>query len=249
MTLPPTKSSPRQLDAFLTPSQQKNLSASQDELDRANDEALQAAIRASLTSDDHGLTAAQVFARETGDPEAMRLANDEALARGIQASLQPASAPPKAVRANVPVDELTAQRSLIDKLRDWLATHGFDIRRNNGNQNNCLIISMLQHATGDYHSEHAAQAKHYKKLLVERSGGEEKGSNALFSDDELTRWLIARINRDFFGDRRELYLKFRFVTADLDGKPAVRTTGEGSRIAGIVDMAGHYEAFTARTPG
>ena len=248
MTLPPTKSSPRQLDAFLTPSQQKNLSASQDELDRANDEALQAAIRASLTSDDYGLTAAQVFARETGDPEAMRLANDEALARGIQASLQPASAPPKAVRANVPVDELTAQRSLIDKLRDWLATHGFDIRRNNGNQNNCLIISMLQHATGDYHSEHAAQAKHYKKLLVERSGGEEKGSNALFSDDELTRWLIARINRDFFGDRRELYLKFRFVTADLDGKPAVRTTGEGSRIAGIVDMAGHYEAFTARTP-
>lgn len=248
MTLPPSKSSPRPLDAFLTPSQKKSQSASREELDRPNDEALQAAIRASLTSDDYGLTAAQIFARETGDPETMRQANDEALARGIQASLQPASTPPKAARAKVPVDELAAQRSLIDKLKDWLATHGFDIRRNNGNQNNCLIISMLQHATGDYHSEHAAQAKHYKKLLVEQSGGEEKSSNALFSDDALTRWLIARINRDFFGDQRELYLKFRFVTADLDGKPAVRTTGEGTRIAGIVDMAGHYEAFTARTP-
>ncbi len=218
-------------------------------MDRADDAALQDALRASLSDDHNGLTAAQIFARETGDPETMRQANDEALALGIQASLKPDKVAPKAARHVVPANELTAQRALIDKLRQWLSTHGFDIRSNRGNQNNCLIISMLQHASGDYHSEHAAQAKHYKKLLGEHSGGKEKSSNALFSDDDLTRWLIAQINRDFFGDRRELYLKFRFVTADLDGNPAVRTIGDGSRVAGIVDMAGHYEAFTARTPG
>ncbi len=247
MTVPPFKSSPRPLDAFITASQRQGLSAGHEPLDRANDEALQDALRASLNSADHGLTAAQIFARETGDPETMRQANDDALARGIEASLAPDEAAPKAMRKNVPVDEMAAQHSLIDQLREWLSTHGFDIRRNSGNGNNCLIISMLQHATGDYHSEHAAQAKHYKKLLAERSDNKEKTSNALFSDDELTRWLIARINRDHFGDRRELYLKFRFVTADLDGNPAVRTTGEGARVAGIVDMAGHYEAYTARS--
>lgn len=249
MTVPPFKPSLRPLDAFITPAQQKGLSAGRKTLDRANDDALQEALRASLSDDGNGLTAAQIFARETGDPDTMRQANDDALARGIQASLEPDNAAPKAARNLVPDDELNAQRTLIDKLRDWLSSHGFDIRSNKGNGNNCLIIAMLQHASGDYHSEHAAQARHYRKLLAERSGGEEKTSNALFSDDELTRWLVAQINRDFFGSRHELYLKFRFVTADLDGKPAVRTTGEGSRVAGIVDMAGHYEAFTARTPG
>ena len=68
---------------------------------------------------DHQCSAEQRNCREStqrGDPDTMRQANDEALARGIQASLQPASAPPRAARAKVPVDELAAQRSLIDKV-------------------------------------------------------------------------------------------------------------------------------------
>lgn len=243
----------RSLDAFITKNQRKSLTEGSAALDQANDEALQAALHASLTHSDEGLTAAQIFARETGDPETIRQANDEALALGLQASLEASAHPAKssktakAPRTAVPHDELSIQRRLIDKLKQALKHLGYDIQPNQGTQNNCLIISMLQHASGDYHSEHTAQARHYKKLLAERSGGTEKTSNALFSDNDLTCWLIDKINHDTFGDKRENYIKFKFVTADLDGNPAVRTLGDGSRVAGIVDLAGHYEAYIPRT--
>ncbi len=216
------------------------------ELDQANDEALQQAIRASLLHSDDGLTAAQIFARDTGDPVQIQEANDQALAQGIDASLETASTPKKARRARVPDHEIVMQRTLNEKLRHVLETKGYDIHPNRGNQNNCLIISILQHVTGNYHSDHTDQAKHYKKLLVERSGGTEKTGNALFSDDKLTRWLIAKINHDYFGKAQDKYVKFKFITANLNGEPGVRTIGEGARVGGIVDLAGHYVAYTAR---
>ena len=235
----PTNDTP----SFLHPAQQ-NLSTnnSADEIERANDEAMKAAINASVCHDD-GLTAKQRFARETGDTALIQEANDEALALGLQASLDDSEAAKHTIRPSIPNDEFAAQRGIIAQLKGWLKNHGFWIAPNNGDHNNCLIISILQHVTGDYGSDHVQQARNYKQQVAEWSGGKEKTSSALHSDESLTRRLISQINWDYFGDRKEAYLRFRFVTADLDGNPAIRVMGEGGRIAGILDGAGHYEAF------
>lgn len=244
MPITPNRLSPNAFAAFQTKDQRQSLaSKSPKKIDEANEKALQAAIAASLKDD--GMTAAQRFARDTGDPDAAKWADDEALAMGINASLNESSA--LAAVRRVPNEEIAAQRSLIGQLKHNLRAQGFKIWPNRGARNNCLIISMLQHATGDYRSQHSKQAEHYKQLLVKQSGGNEHIDSPLYSDEELTRWLISKINRDYFGDRREDYLSFRLVTAGLDGQASERVIGNGKRIAGILDGAGHYEAFTART--
>lgn len=232
-TFPPT----------LHDSQQKlRADASAQEIEQANQEALNAAIEASRSHDD-GLTAKQKFARETGDPDLIEEANDEALALGIDRSLDSRNDVPKTPRKSIPTEEFAKQQGLIAKLKSWLKNHGFEVKSNNGNRNNCLIISVLQHASGNYDSNHQSEARHYKQKLVEWSGGKEKDSWGLYSDDDLFQKLIAEINRDYFKDQKTEYLRFKLVTADQDGNPAVREVGEGPRMAGIVDGGGHYEAY------
>ncbi len=256
MSIPRTAKRP--FDSFLSDKQRTSRSKNQAELDQANDEALQQALSASLAHNDEGLTPAQRLARDgaltreqlsalqSGNPASIRKANDEALELGIAYSLASTTSAKTTPRTRVPENEIVKQRSLIEKLKDVLQKKGYDIHPNKGDQHNCLIISMLQHVTGDYHGEHTEKARHYKKLLVEKSGGTEKTSNALHSDDPLTRWLIETINRDYFGEAKDKYVKFKFVSADLNGEPAVRTIGEGKRVGGIVDLAGHFEAYTGR---
>lgn len=238
----------RHIAAFLT-NEQRNLrnTASKRDIERANDQALQAAIRASqqhAMASEHldGLTQEQRVAQETGNRKYIDEANDAALALGLQRSLDPANDVPRAARHFIPDDEFLVQRGLIEELKRWLTGQGFSIRKNNGDSNNCLIISMLQHATGDYQQNHEEAARKYKAMLVNWSGGKETSSSALFADDELARKLVEAINRDYFGTRTERYLRFEFMTADLDGRPAVRTFGDGTRAAAILDGGGHYEA-------
>ncbi len=184
------------------------------------------------------LTVGQRAALRSGSDEAIAYADEEALQMAIAASLSLES---DALHA-----EREAQQKLNDQLRHWFGTNGFDVKPNSGNSNNCLIISMLQHVTGDYHSDHVDSASHYKKQLAQQSGHEIKTSHALHSDTALTSWLIAQINHDYFGQQKDRYFCFWMVTADLDGKPAVRSIGEGQRAAAIFDGAGHYEAVVAR---
>ncbi len=239
ITLPP---------AFLHASQSKlGLRSSAEAIEKANTEALDAAIAESLIPETpDGLTAAQKFAFESGDPALIREANDAALAAGIGASLDSTNDVSKPLRAIVPDDELRAQRSLIGRLKAWLRSQGFEIKTNNGNRNNCLIISMLQHATGNYGSNHESAAKKYKALLFDWSGGAEKHGSPLYSDNVLAEMLIDRINYDHFGDNSERYLRFKILSPDHEGKPAVREIGNGRRVAGIIDGAGHYEAYVKK---
>lgn len=234
--------------AFLHASQLKlRGDASAAAIDKANQEALDAALAASEAEDVmDGLTAFQKLALATGDPELIEEANDAALATGLAASEDSSNDVPKSARKIVPADELRAQHGLVDRLKAWLSNHGFAIKRNNGDRNNCLIISMLQHATGNYDSNHEADAKKYKALLVGWSDGTEQHGSPLFSDTELTEKLIDRINRDHFGAAQERYLRFKIVSPDHEGKPAVREIGKGQRVAGIIDGAGHYEAYVRK---
>ena len=184
------------------------------------------------------LTTSQRAALRSGSDEEIAYADEEALQMAIAASLS--------LESDSLHAEREAQQKLNGQLRHWFDTNGFDVKPNSGNSNNCLIISMLQHVTGDYHSDHVNQASHYKQKLAQQSGHEIKTSHALHSDTVLTSWLIDQINHDYFGQQKDRYVCFWMVTADLDGKPAVRSIGEGQRAAAILDGAGHYEAVVAR---
>jgi len=184
------------------------------------------------------LTTSQRAALRSGSHEEIAYANEEALQMAIAASLS--------LESDSLHAEREAQQKLNGQLRHWFDTNGFDVKPNSGNSNNCLIISMLQHVTGDYHSDHVNQASHYKQQLAQQSGHEIKTSHALHSDTVLTSWLIDQINQDYFGQQKDRYFRFQMATADLDGKPAVRSIGEGQRTAIILDGAGHYEAVVAR---
>ena len=184
------------------------------------------------------LTTSQRAALRSGSDEEIAYADEEALQMAIAASLS--------LESDSLHAEREAQQKLNGQLRNWFDTNGFDVKPNSGNSNNCLIISMLQHVTGDYHSDHVNQASHYKQKLAQQSGHEIKTSHALHSDTVLTSWLIDQINHDYFGQQKDRYVCFRMVTADLDGKSAVRSIGEGQRTATILDGAGHYEAVVAR---
>jgi hypothetical protein len=184
------------------------------------------------------LTVGQRAALRSGSDEEIAYADEEALQMAIAASLS--------LESDSLHAEREAQQKLNDQLRHWFDTNGFDVKQNSGNSNNCLIISMLQHVTGDYHNDHVDRASHYKKQLAQQSGHEIKTSHALHSDTALTSWLIDQINHDYFGQQKDRYVCFWMVTPDLDGKPAVRSIGEGQRAAAIFDGAGHYEAVVAR---
>lgn len=234
--------------AFLHPAQ-LNLGsdASTEAIEKANQEALDAAMVAHLAPEEwEGLTDAQKLALVSGNPKEIQEANDAALALGIAVSEDSANDVPKMARPVIPASELRAQRSLVDRLKAWLSSRGFEIKSNNGNRNNCLIISMLQHVTGNYDSNHEAAAKKYKALLFDWSGGTEKHDSPLYSDNVLTEMLIDKINADYFGDDSERYLRFKIVSPDHEGKPAVREIGNGRRVAGIIDGAGHYEAYVKK---
>ncbi len=222
--------------------------ASQQEIDTANDQALQQATQASLQHND-GLTAAQKFARETGHAGLIDEANQAAIDEAIEASRHSSRQEASAVRSFVPTTEFVAQSGLVAKLKNWLSKHGFIVKPNSGNQNNCLLISMLQHVTGDYHPNSEAlhkAAERYKRMIADWSNGKEKTSSSLFSDDKLTELIVEQINQDYFGEQRDRYIQFKFVTASLDGEPAERYIGNGQRIKGILDGGGHYEAFVKR---
>ena len=231
------------LETYLTETQKAALhSTSAQEIEYANEEALQMAIAASLSTDerdtDTAHTEQQKAALQKPSNKDIEQAEDEALQLAIALSLSTEQQDLDTGRR--------ANQKLIDKLKHCLSTHGFDVKPNSANSSNCLIISMLQHVTGDYHSNHVDKATYYKRQLAQKSGEEIETSPSLHSDTKLTSWLIDQINQDYFGQQKDRYFYFRMVTADLDGKPAVRPIGEGQRTAIILDGGGRYEAVVAR---
>ena len=231
------------LSPYLTDTQKAALwSTSNEEIEYANEEALQMAIAASLATDELDTDTAHIGQQKIGS----LTTSDEEIAKANEKALQTAIALSLAPENKVLDAEHRAQQKLIAKLKHCLSTHGFDVKPNSGNSSNCLIISMLQHVTGDYHSNHVDKATYYKQQLVQKSGEEIETNSSLHSDTKLTSWLIDQINHDYFGQQKDRYFRFEMVTADLDGKQAVRSIGEGQRTALILDGAGHYEAVVAR---
>lgn len=192
------------------------------------------------------LTDEQQLALASGDVEAQQIADDAALAMGIQASLDEmdkVKSTGKSATRSITDSEINTQRRINDQLRNWFADRNMTVVSNQGENQNCLLISLLQHATGNYHSQHAEAARSYKDRLVRESQGQIGQYDALCDDTALMTALIKRINARYQSDMR-----VDFYTADLNGNPAIRSVGDGNKPVIIFNQVGHFEAVVSGRP-
>ena len=215
------------------------------------------------------LTAAQQAAWDSGNRDAIQAADDAALAQALMASLAEletaknqddvvteddllqaaiteslALAGKGSAKSNNQtsmLEYLDIQAKKTSELRTWFTQSGFDIVRNSGGgSNNCLLISLLQHATGDYSSEHAADVHHYRQQLM-KWDKTIQATDPLPSSGEIIKRLINQIIKDKGSEHR-----FAIAGPGLGSEPSWHFYGEGKDYAIIFDQSGHYEAVIPR---
>ena len=215
------------------------------------------------------LTAAQKTAWESGDRKAVQTADDAALAQAVLASLSEvetvqiqnhitteddliqaaiAESLKPSEKGASPVDPqqnaatyLDLQAQKTTSLRTWFTQSGFDIVRNSGGgSNNCLLISLLQHVTGDYSSEHLVEVSHYRSELMQRDKTIEK-NDPLPSSGKHIEDLI-----DLILEEKKCTRRFAIAGPGLGSEPSWHFYGKGKEYAIIFDQSGHYEAVIPR---
>jgi len=181
-------------------------------------------------------------------------------------SLVPASPPfagPSTAAPSSPVQAALPTPSMIewlDTLGETLDIHearqAFEINRgpmtqrllsrqlhvvpnHGGAANNCLIISLLQHATRNYSSEHVNAAADVRRALA-AAHPTVSLDEPLHSDDAAARWLIEHVVQNHARGRD---MQVFFLEPGQDGQPIPRIGREGSGPAvGIANWGVHFEA-------
>ena len=126
----------------------------------------------------------------------------------------------------------------------WLKDRGVQVIGNDGGAaNNCLIISLVQHATGDFDSEHPEHAAAIRAALVAQFPHISM-VDPLHSDTNEARWLAAHVHTNY---GQEPAPALWFLEPGSDGRPIPRqvsgTGADGS--GGIITVANwgrHFEA-------
>ncbi len=215
------------------------------------------------------LTASQQTAWDSGNHEAIQAADDTALAQAIMASLAElediqtqddttseddliqtaiAESLKPSGKGRSPINQKKSTEAYLDLqaqktagLRTWFEKNGFDVIHNSGGRsNNCLLISLLQHATGDYRSEHTAEVRHYRQQLMKWDKTIKK-NDPLPSSGKLIENLIELVLKDKKCNRR-----FAIAGPSLGSEPSWHFYGKGKDYAIIFDQSGHYEAVIPR---
>ncbi|MFZ6640124.1 hypothetical protein ACO0LL_10315 [Undibacterium sp. TC4M20W] len=135
-------------------------------------------------------------------------------------------------------EETERMAKLMPKVESWMKARNIGIVPNNGDGLNCLIISLLQHATKDYGSQHTEMAGKLRTAVQNKYP--EVGSKMLYSDDAPFKSLVNFINKKFNADMNVL-----IVQPDENGKPVVLPTNRtGNNDVVIIQKGAHYEAVT-----
>ncbi|MFM0646986.1 hypothetical protein PQR14_21895 [Paraburkholderia bryophila] len=128
-----------------------------------------------------------------------------------------------------------------------LEKSGFSVVKNNGDMNNCLLISMVQHATGDYSQPHTQRVNEYRQKLV-GEGHILNGQPMTFTGAAGKR-LVAMINGD---PQTQQPLHVVGVT-QVAGRTHLDHIGADQQAANvrevmIWDQGGHFEAVKPKDP-
>jgi hypothetical protein len=167
-------------------------------------------------------------------------ARPEAAFRPRPVQVTPAASEPEANRA------LQDQRSMMmgagrDETLQWFAQRGIGAAYNSGHGMDCLIISLLQHATGRYDTqsepELAARAAGYRARLAQTYPEIEQGDRMLYDDEPAIEALIRAINQD-----HQVDMNVQLVTPSADGPVRFQPSALGSEPVGVVMFGNHFQA-------
>ncbi|RAS39218.1 hypothetical protein [Paraburkholderia bryophila] len=178
----------------------------------------------------------------------------------INAALSALKALPQSAPAITPWSKLPGEMKAVYGNKQWeyeqqatmaatdfaptqasLEKSGFSVVKNNGDMNNCLLISMVQHATGDYSQPHTQRVNEYRQKLVDE-GHIRNGQPMTFTGAAGKR-LVAMINDD---PRTRQPLHVVGVT-QVAGRTHLDHIGADQQAANvrevmIWDQGGHFEA-------
>lgn len=134
-------------------------------------------------------------------------------------------------------EQLKAMGPQNNRLREWFRENKIEVVPNNGGGKgvDCLIISLLQHATGNYASQHERTVPLFRNSLEARG--------MLHSDDADYMKLINSINTYF-----NISMNVRIVRSQEKAGPFLDPeikTGEHDVV--IWDHGQHYEALKAQS--
>ena len=141
----------------------------------------------------------------------------------------------------------SSQRERDRNLEARYTKAGYQFKRNKGKDHNCLIISILQHLTGNYASEHNVKAKEYRiKLDSKLKQNLTAAQKAAFPEHQMLmpddlNLLLPELEKDFkLGDEKKLTVEFWM--ADAQGEPIKFSIGGGKQKVVIFQRADHFEA-------
>lgn len=140
---------------------------------------------------------------------------------------------------------LVAEHHGIDAapVRAWLAERGIETVPNSGSGMNCLLIALLQHATGRYDAESepelAEEAETCRRFLAQQHPEIESLDRMLYADEPAIRSALQYINV-----RCDAHLDVHWVEPHADGHP-VRwlRSSTGDEPVAIVRFGNHFEAL------
>jgi hypothetical protein len=131
----------------------------------------------------------------------------------------------------------------------WLTDLGMKpVRNGGGGANNCLIITMLQHATGDYSQDHDGAAGKVRSALMAKFP-HIKWGEPLHSDSPEARWLLKHVNDTYGGGVQHALVFIEGTVPGADGsvQPVLRQLGntdaEGVVLHAALNYGGHFEAL------
>lgn len=132
----------------------------------------------------------------------------------------------------------------------WLESNNLRVVPTSGDGNNCLIVSLICHATGDYEADHQVQAAVLRKELVAKFKIEE--TQMLLPGSPEVSYLL-----DQLGQSHPPIMHIAEIQPGPDGIPQMlRADGtpffymaelEGRRIAPIFQYGAHFEPIIARS--
>ncbi len=126
--------------------------------------------------------------------------------------------------------------------RQWFEAAGIEAAHNSGaNSMDCLIISLLQHASGQYGADAepllAEQAKRYRQELSRAYPEIQTGDRMLYDDEPAIETLLQRLNAHYGVD-----MKLQLVLPTVDGPVRMPSTGPGTPV-GVVLFGNHFQAL------
>lgn len=117
-----------------------------------------------------------------------------------------------------------------------------------GGINNCFLISVLQHATGNFESSHPARVDQYRDILVTAPHARLAANEKVSAGSTAARMLVDLINGD-----PDVQPKLKVeVISELNGvvhRDRLGSDARDARTVVIWDRGGHFEAVTGPHDG